>query len=285
MEKFSSVDVDLITKLVWKSASKSCSLDPIPTELLKLHIDVLAPVLCDLVNTSLTNAEVSEGFKEAKLRPLLKKSGLDTTFKNYRPVSNLSFISKLIEKVVCEQLTRYTQSTGKTEPLQSAYKVDHSTEMALLRVKSDIIKNMDQDKVTCLILLDLSAAFDTVDHELLLNHLNYRYGVTGQALEWIHSYLTGRTQSVVIGDPLSGGAESEKAQLSQGVPQGSVLGPILFTLYDSPLGNICRNHGIDFHSYADDQQNYCAFSPKVSDSKDLCIGQLESCLSDVRMWM
>ena len=103
--------------------------------------------------------------------------------------------------------------------------------MALLRVKSDIIKNMDQDKVTCLILLDLSATFDTVDHELLLNHLNYRYGVTGQALEWIHSYLKGRTQSVVISDPLSGGAESEKAQLSQGVLQGSVLGPILFTLY------------------------------------------------------
>ena len=95
--------------------------------------------------------------------------------------------------------------------------MDHSTEMALLRVKSDIIKNMDQDKVTCLILLDLSAAFDTVDHELLLNHLNYRYGVTGQALEWICSYLTGRTQSVVIGDPLSGGAETEKAQLVQGI--------------------------------------------------------------------
>ena len=81
MEKFSGVDVDLITKLVEKSASKSCSLDHIPTELLKLHIDVLAPVLCDLVNTSLPNAEVSDSFKEAKLRPLLKNSDLDTTFK------------------------------------------------------------------------------------------------------------------------------------------------------------------------------------------------------------
>ena len=114
------------------------------------------------------------------------------------------------------------------------------------KYKSDIIKNMDQDKVTCLILLNLSAAFDTIDHELLLNYLNYRYGVTGQALEWIHSYLTGRTPSVVIGDPLSGGAKSEKVQLAQGVPQGSVLGVILFTLYVSPLGNICRNHSIDF---------------------------------------
>ena len=75
---------------------------------------------------------------------------------------------------------------------------------------------MDQNKVTCLILLDLSAAFDTVNHELLLNYLRYRYGVTGQALEWIHSYLTGRTQKVVIGDPSSGAAESEKAQLTQG---------------------------------------------------------------------
>ena len=84
----------------------------------------------------------------------------------------------------------------------------HSTETALLRVKSDIIKNMDQNKVTCLILLDLSTAFHTVDHELLHNYLRYRYGVTGQVLEWIHSYLTGRTQRVVIGDPSSGEAES-----------------------------------------------------------------------------
>ena len=168
---------------------------------------------------------------------------------------------------VCEQFTTYTNSTGKTEPLQSAYKVAHFTKTALLRVKSDIIKNMDQNKVTCLILLDLSTAFNTVDHELLLNHLRYKYGVTEQALEWIHSYLMGRTQRLVIGDPSSRGAEPEKGQLAQGVLQGSVLDPILFTLYVSPLGNICRNHSIDFHNYADNQQNYCAFSPKVPDSK------------------
>ena len=111
-------------------------------------------------------------------------------------------------------------------PLQSAYKVAHSTETALLRVKSNIIKNMDQNKITCL-LLDLSAAFNTVDHELLLNCLRYRYGVTGQALEWTHSYLIGRTQKVVIHDPLSGGGETEKAELAQGVLWGSVLGPYL----------------------------------------------------------
>ena len=227
MEKFSCVDVDLITRLVWKSAFRSYSLDPIPTELLKLHIDVLALVLCDLVNTSLTNGEVSEGLKEAKLRPLLKKSGLDTTFKNHRPMSNLSFVSKLMKKVVCEQLTRYTHSTGKTEPLQSSYKVDHSTEMALLRVKLNIIKNMDQNKIKCLILLDLGTAFDTFDHELLFNHLNYIYGVTGQVLEWIHSYLTGRTQSVVIGDPSSGGAESEKNPTCPGDSARLSFGPYL----------------------------------------------------------
>ena len=202
---------------------------------------------------------MSEGLKEAKHRPLLKKIDLDTTFKNYRPVSNLSFVSKLIEKVVREQLTRYTHSTGKMGPLQLAYKVAHLTETALLRVKSDIIWNMNQNKVTCLVLLDLSAAFNSVDHELLPNHLRYRYDVTEQALEWICSYLPGRTQRIMIGNPSSRGAESEKAQLAQGVLQGSVLGPILFTWYVSPLGNICRNHSTDFDSYADDQQNYCAF--------------------------
>ena len=147
----------------------------------------------------------------------------------------------------------YAEKTGNVEEMQSAYRVGHSTETALLKVKTDILNNMDQRRVTFLVLLDLSAAFDLVSFKLLLNHLHYRFGVTGTALKWIASYLTNRTQRVKIDD-----MESDPATLKRGVPQGSVLGPILYTLFTSPLGNLSRlrsstrSYSIDYHGYADD---------------------------------
>ena len=209
---------------------------------------------------------------------------LDLIYSNYRPVSNLSFLSKLVERAVCQQLGDYISITNMSEKLQSAYKVAHSTETALIKVKNDILMSLDNKQVTCLILLDLSAAFDRVSHKLLLNRLKFLFGITGVVLKWLEEYLTGRHQQVVLGK----GAEqvmSEKVTHKQGVPQGSVLGPILFTLYTSPLGDICRSDNVVFHSCADDQQNYMSFSPALQGSKDHCIQTLESCISDIRIWM
>ena len=132
--------------------------------------------------------------------------------------------------------------------MQSAYRVGHSTETALLKVKTDILNNMDQRRVTFLVLLDLSATFNLVSFKLLLNCLHYRFGVTGTALKWIASYLTNRTQRVKIDD-----MESDPVTLKRGVPQGSVLGPILYTLFTSPLGGLSRlrpstrSYSIDYH--------------------------------------
>ena len=126
-----------------------------------------------------------------------------------------------------------------TEHLQSAYKANNSTETALLKVREDILQAINHREVTCLVLLDLSAAFGTVDHHLLLNRLKHRLGVVGKAYDWIKSYLSDQTQQVVVGDIAQGGATSSKSKLKQGIPEGSVLGPILFTLYISPLGDIC----------------------------------------------
>ena len=167
------------------------------------------------------------------------------------------------------------------EKYQSGYKHNHSTESALLCVRTDILQAMDNQEVTCLILLDLSAAFDTVIHSLLLNRLRYRFGVTDMALNWIESYLKDCTQSVVLGDMDTTGAKSEAKHLKQGVPQGSILGPTLFTLYISPLGDICRSHEVLFQSYADEQQIYLLFKPKVHKSRDICLEKLENCVSDI----
>ena len=131
---------------------------------------------------------------------------------------------------MCNQITTYTESTNNLEKLQSAYHANFSTETALLKVKTDLLSAIDNKEVACLILLNLSTAFDTVNYTILLNRLKYQFGFSGTALSWICSYLTGRTQKVVID-----GLEYWVVKL----PQGSVLGPILFTLYILPLGDIC----------------------------------------------
>ena len=134
--------------------------------------------------------------------------------------------------------------------------VGHSTESALLKVKSDLLHALDKQEVTCLVLLDLSAAFDTVDHDLLLNRLHFRYGFDEIILNWISSYLRLRTQQVLIGD----NTFSDPTHLKCGVPQDSVLGPILFTPFYSPSWRcLQKNMELNFQSYADDQQNYLSF--------------------------
>ena len=134
---------------------------------------------------------------------------------------------------------------------------------------------MDNGSIAVLVLLDLSAAFDTVSHAILLNRLETRFGITGPALTWLKSYL----QSVLIGDKTS----SEQS-LDSGVPQGSVLGPILFTAYTTPLGDVIRQHNLQYHLYADDTQLYITFSPGTP-AQASTIDHLNNCLKDVRSWM
>ena len=152
------------------------------------------------------------------------------------------------------QLNTHINSSNTSNQYQSAYRKFHSTETALLKIHSDILAPMDAGKVTALTLLDLSAAFDTIDHIILLKKLDDWFGVTGKALNWFKSYLTGRCQRIKIGDCLS-----SKADLKFGVPHGSVLGPLLFTLYTTPLSNMIFEHAIPHHLYANDSQLYVSF--------------------------
>ena len=157
---------------------------------------------------------------------------------------------------------------------------NHSCETALLRVQNDILKSIDDKKCVVLLLLDLSAAFDTVDHKILLHRLRSRFGIKGKALLWLQSYLTDRSQSVQID-----GSTSSTRPLRFGVPQGSVLGPLLYLLYTAPLGDLIRCHGMDFHMYADDTQLYTTFSCDDMDDLTITISRIESCLTDITNWM
>ena len=278
LDSFSLTTDDEIRKIIMRSPSRSCSLDPLPTWLVKEGIDTFIPILTKLVNTSLQSGSVPASLKEAHVRPLLKKTGLDQEeLKNYRPVSNLTWISKLIERVVSARISDFQERHMLHECYQSAYKKLHSTETALLRVQSDILHALDNGDICALILLDLSAAFDTVDPQILLKRLHDYIGLSGTALSWAKSYLSNRSQRVVIGN-----AMSEPVSLSFGLPQGSVLGPQWFTIYTYPIGNIVRKHNLHFHLYADDTQIYLAFkSYEFSPS----ISRIEDCIEEIRLWM
>ena len=138
--------------------------------------------------------------------------------------------------------------------------------------------NMAKGSVTALTLLDLSATFDTIDHIILLDRLNVYYGLSELALGWFKSYLSGRTHSVKVGSTLS-----HPAALHYGVPQGSVLGPILFSLYTNPIGSIIHSHSsINYHFYADDAQLYITLSPENFSHS---IKKLKNCLNNIQNFM
>ena len=177
-------------------------------------------------------------FKIAVIKPLLKKPTLDPeVLANYRPISNLPFLSKILEKVIANQLCEFLQENNIYEDFQSGFRANHSTETALAKVTNDLLIASDQGFVSVLVLLDLSAAFDTIDHQILLQRLEQLISIKGTALNWFKSYFSDRFQFVLINDE-----SSVRTKVNHGVPQGSVLSPILFSLYMLSLGNIIRTH-------------------------------------------
>ena len=163
---------------------------------------------------------------------------------------------------------------------QSAYKKYHSTETALIRVQSDILQAMDNHRGVVLVLLDLSAAFDTIDHDILFCQLSARLGIRGIALNWFDSYLRNRTQSITVN-----GTSSPANTLKYGVPQGLVLSPLLFTIYTLRLGDILSKSCIPYHLFADDTQLYHTFDAKDPEDLDLTIRKLQNCVEEIKDWM
>ena len=167
-----------------KSPSKSCELDPVPTSLIKQNIDVFAKYITIIVNRSLSSGCFPDSQNVAHVKPLLKKPNLDKeVFKNYRLVVNLKYLGKTIKRVVSSHISDHVRANNLSDTFQSAYKPFNGMETALLRVNNDILSAMDDGKITALVLLDLSAAFDTVNHKILLSRLQYHLGIHDIALD------------------------------------------------------------------------------------------------------
>ena len=277
---FEPVTPDYVRKLIVNSPNKSCASDPVPTTIVKDCVDVLLPVVTTMINLSLKDGFFPDKWKEALVKPILKKPNADLEFKNFRPVSNLSFLSKLTEKAVSHQMVHHMTTHDLMPVFQSAYREGHSTETALIKIRNDILMNMNNQEVTLLVLLALSAAFDTIDHTLLIRRLQSRFGFTGTAIAWLRSYLSNRFQYVVIDDTCS-----NRFDLSFGVPQGSCLGPLLFSIYTSQLFDIVSHHLPQVHCYADDTQLYLAFKPDNNATQLAAVRSMEACVEDLRRRM
>ena len=278
LDTFQELNDEELIKIIRSMAYKHCDLDPLPTSMVSQLLPELIEVMAEMVNTSLTTGEFPSELKKALVRPAFKlKDGDKDDLKNYRPVSNLSFVSKLIEKAVALQLTHYLESNGLLGRVQSAYRKSHSVETATVKILDDLLLITDDNSKAVLLLLDLSAAFDTIDHNTLLVKLEKQYGICGTALKWFRSYLTGRTASVKIGNETSA-----ERSVKIGVPQGSILGPILFILYTKELEQIAKTHGMTIHLYADDSQLYCSFKTQDFATTE---ARLNDCLLEIQKWM
>ena len=274
---FGAVSVKEVKSLVNSMSNKSSPLDVLPTSLLKSCVDVFAPVIARIANLSFASGKFPSMFRIAQVLPLLKKQGLDHMSPgNYRPISNLNTISKIIERLVLGRLKQHIQESGSFDVLQSAYRTGHSTETALVSVLDNLFTTIDNKKITVLIGLDISAAFDTISHEILLQRMQRRFGVSGTALDWIESYLSERHQYVKLGRH-----RSSTVKCTSGVPQGSVLGPILFTLYTAPVADVITSRGVSYHQYADDTQLFYALSASEIDTS---LTVVEECSRAVKRW-
>lgn len=276
-----SISESQAAKLICDSPSKSCFLDPIPTWLLKEHADILVTPITSIINQSLSTGAVPLNMKSAIVNPLLKKLTLDQDcLKNYRPVSNLTFVSKLVEKAVDMHVSDHMNTHGLFAKMQSAYRPNHSVESALIRVHNDILLEFDKSKGVILVLLDNSAAFDTLDHDLLLQCLETQVGITGKALKWFGSYLQGRSQRIFLNSELS-----DPTPLFCGVPQGSVFGPKAFITITRDVERIAEMYGVSVHLYADDTQLYVSFDLNSPDDLAAKKFKLERCIAHISAWM
>ena len=245
---FNKVTCDDIYKAIASMSNATSPCDSMPTEIMKKIQKSWVPTFTGILNNCLQKGHFPNVFKLGIISPFLKKATLDRNLlSSYRPVTQLSFSSKIFERVISIQLLHLLNKLDILDPYQSAYRKGYSTELALLNTSNDILNKLSSKCPVILVALDLSAAFDTVSHDILLRRLENYTGLEGAALELCKSYLCGRYQAVKISSWLSS-TESVK----NGVPQGSILGPLFFSIYLLPLRSLFLSLDLNYQIYADD---------------------------------
>ena len=275
---FAPTSIEELKEIISESGMKTSSEDPLPQAILNDVKDEILPLLLKLVNISLAEGSL-ESIQSSVIDPLLKKMGLDPEVrKNYRPVNNLVFLSKLTERVVKRRIDSHMGTNNLFNKRAFGYKSGHSTESMMTGLVNDVLTGFDENKCTVMVFLDLSAAFDTIDVDKLITILSEEIGLGGTALKWCKSFLTGRTQRVKIN-----GEYSEKLDVKFGSVQGSVLGPKFFNIYVRSQPKVFLNSGFETSSFADDSNGSKTFSLKFQ--YNVLKNDVSQCVENVIKWM
>ena len=278
LEEFEPTNIKELEEIVKEFGIKTSAEDPIPANILRMIINEALPTLQQLINQSLASGSM-DGVKLSVIDPLLKKCGLDLDVKkHYRPVTNLLFFSKLIERLVSKRMDKHMNINNLNTDSAFAYKKYHSTETMMLGLFDEVLEGFDENKCTIVLFLDLSAAFDTIDIDQLLLILKNELGIKGTALKWIHSFLSGRSQKVKID-----GKYSDSLDVLFGAPQGSVLGPKFFSIYVRGQPDVFAKCNFVSSSFADDSNGRKTFS--LTFQHNILKNEVPMCLNEVTTWM
>ena len=270
---FSQIEIHNVYSILNNlKANKSTGLDKIPAKILKLSAEIIAPSLTYIFNLSLESGIYINEWKRARVTPIYKSED-KTKCENYRPISILPEISKVFEKEVFRQLYGYLTDNDLLSKHQSGFRPKHSTVSALIQMCDNWLSNMDVGKINCVVFLDIRKAFDSINHEILLNKMNLNFGISGNALKWFDSYIKDREQQCIVNGQLS-----SSKKIICGVPQGSILGPLLFLLYINDMPDSLNNTTPSL--YADDSEIYAS-----SDNSGDLISKLNEDLKNLSRWM
>ena len=242
--------------------SKATGLDTISARFVRECADLICVPICDIFNQSISQGKFPDDWKYARVTPLFKQGNRDDV-NNYRPISVIPIVAKVFERIVYDQLYAYLEEHDILYQNQSGFRATHSTVTALLEATDSWAYNIDNGKINGVIFLDLKKAFDTVDHQILLSKLNY-YGIHGKSFKWFQPYLENRTQKCSVN-----GSLSSSCSLTCGVPQGTILGPLLFLLYINDLPNCLSN--CEPRMYADD--THLTYAGGDLESIQLCLNE------------
>ena len=281
LKSFTTITENDLLELIMDMPTKTCKNDIIPTKLCKEILPTIIPSLTKIANLSINNGVFSEKWKSATVKPLIKSQSKAAIHQNYRPVSNLTFLSKVVEKITLNQFTQYCEGYHLLPDYQSAYRKFHSCETSLIKLVNDRLWAMEKQEVTAMTVLDLSVAFNTVDHDLLLAVLNRRFGVKGTALKWYEQYLKLRKFKVAINNTYS-----NEQTINYSVPQGSIQGAFLFNAYASTITDVIPPT-LELMGYADDHSIRKTFKPgnTKGNTESDTITIMDDSMHEVSKWM